>query len=235
MYVLVACEESQEVCKAFRAKGHTAFSCDIQECSGGRPEWHIRENVTYLLNGNVDFITCDGASHYVNKWDMIIAFPPCTYLTTAATRAHSLGTYTEEQIRKRTYKRIEAMKFFLSFMEADCKKIAIENPRGVMGSCYRAADQIIQPYYFAESVNDEVNYQMKSTCLWLKGLPKLKTNDLPKPSPVRTYTTIHGKKKNVYFAENHAVINGRKNGRNDAEARSKTFPGVAKAMAEQWG
>lgn len=117
---------------------------------------------------------------------------------------------------------------------ARCNKIAVENPVGFM-SHWRKPDQIIQPYQFADSANDDENYQLKTTCLWLKGLPKLITNDLPKPMPVRTYKTKAGKVKNVYFEENHGKINGYKHRGNDAIARSKTFSGIAKAMAEQWG
>ena len=235
MNVLVACEESQEVCKAFRAKGHVAYSCDLQECSGGHPEWHIQCNINELLHTNVVFATCNGVLHIVVKWDLIIAFPPCTYLTMAATRSHSLGTNTEEKIRERTYKRIDAMEFFLNILNADCDKIAIENPVGIMNSAYRKPDQIINPYQFASSVDDTENYQMKTTCLWLKNLPPLVTNDLPKPKPVRSYITKHGKLKNIYFSENHGVIDGKKHGGKDATARSKTFSGVAQAMANQWG
>ena len=223
MNVLVACEESQAVCKAFRGKGHFAFSCDIQDCSGGHPEWHIKGDVLSLLNGRCTFKTCDGVEwHIDDKWDLIIAHPPCTYLTTAATQCHSVKVYSKEQIAKRTMKRIESMQFFMAFVNADCDRIAIENPQGVMSACYRQPDQNIHPYYFATSVDDIENYATKKTGLWLKGLEPLKYEcTLPNPMD-NAERWKNGKKKNRTEA-NH----GGKN-------RSKTFTGVAKAMAEQW-
>lgn len=174
-----------------------------------------------LQTGGVD-VVIDG------KWDLIIAHPPCTYLTNCATRSHSLRCTPLEKINKRTEKRIEAMQLFMKFVNADCDKIAIENPVGVMNTTYRKPDQTIDPYMFAESVDDTDNYVTKSTCLWLKGLRPLQTNDLPKPN-------------------NHEIFGTRPNGRaftweeklcragGASKARSKTFPGIAKAMAEQWG
>lgn len=224
MKVLVACEESQEVCKAFRERGHEAYSCDIQPCSGGHPEWHIIGDVLPLLNGNCNFITEGGQWIIIDgRWDLIIAHPPCTYLTTAATQCHSTKVYTKEQIAQRTQKRIEAMQFFMFFVNANCDKIAIENPTGVMNTCFRKPDQTVQPYYFAESKDDVVNYATKKTGLWLKGLPELQYScDLPNPMDDAP-TWANGKKKN-WTESNHGSVN-----------RSKTFPGIAKAMAEQWG
>lgn len=224
MRVLIACEESQAVCKAFREKGHLAFSCDIIECSGGHPEWHIKGDVLPLLNGFCKFHTCDGTEWEIqNRWDLIIAHPPCTYLSTAATQCHSVKCFSKEQIAERTLKRIDAMMFFMKFIYADCGKIAIENPQGVMNTCFRKPDQIIQPYYFAESMDDVENYATKKTGLWLKGLQPLEYDcDLPNPMDFAE-TWNNGKKKNWTEANS--------GGRN----RSKTFPGVAKAMAEQWG
>ena len=224
MKILVACEESQRVCTEFRKRGHEAYSCDIIDCSGGHPEWHIKGDVLPLINGNCVFQTVEGGYHSVyGKWDMIIAFPPCTYLTAAATQCHSLKKKTREQIAERTLKRIEAMNFFMTFINADCEKIAVENPIGTMNTAYRKPEQIIQPYYFAESENDEENYNMKTTCLWLKGLDTLKYNEnIKRPEPLSKDSTGH----NRYFTDSKI---------RDAETRSKTFPGIAKAMAEQWG
>lgn len=175
MNVLIACEESQVVCKAFRERGHQAYSCDIIDCSGGHPEWHIKQDVLPLLNGRCEFQTADGQAHKIEgRWDLIIAHPPCTYLTTAATQCHSVKVYSKEKIAERTMNRIEAMVFFMAFVNADCDKIAIENPQGVMSTCYRRPDQTIQPYYFAESVADAENYATKKTGLWFKGLEPLK-------------------------------------------------------------
>lgn len=225
MNVLIACEESQEVCKAFRERGHRAFSCDLQECSGGHPEWHIQGDVLPLLNGNCTFQTADTHTHtQTGKWDLIIAHPPCTYLTTAATQCHSTKVYTKEQIAKRTMQRIEAMQFFMLFINADCDRIAVENPTGVMSACYRQPDQTIQPYYFAESVNDKANYATKRTGLWLKGLPPLRPISESLPNPMETAERWgNGKKKNWTEASH------------GGKARSKTFPGIARAMADQWG
>ncbi len=235
MKVLIACEESQTVCKEFRAKGHEAYSADIKDCSGGHPEWHIKGDVIPLLNGNCTFMTEGGVwTHIEGEWDLLIAHPPCTYLTNCATRSFSLRMTPAEKVVQRWSDRCEAAIFFMQCALARCDRIAVENPIGFM-SRWRKPDQIINPYQFAKSQDDIENYQMKTTCLWLSGLPKLRTNNLPKPAPVRRYMTKNGTMKNMYFEENHGVINGVKHGGNDSAARSKTFIGIAKAMAEQWG
>ena len=235
MNVLVACEESQRVCVAFRERGHNAFSCDIEPCSGGHPEWHIMQDVIPLLNGRCSFKTMDGIFHSIDaKWDLIIAFPPCTYLTSAGTRHYSLRMNPEWKVKERIAKRDDAVKFFLSFENADCDHIAIENPVGYMNTNWSKPNQIIHPYFFAESVNDVNNYVQKRTCLWLKGLPTLeRLNNLPKPEPKYI---CQGKKCNgkaIGWCEGIKGTSGGQKGR--AKARSKTFPGIAKAMAEQWG
>ena len=126
MKVLVACEESQEVCKAFRARGHEAYSCDIQEPSGGHPEWHICGDVLPLLNGNCEFVTMDGVTHRIDgKWDLLIAHPPCTYLSNAGARwLYAGGELNAERYRKG----LEGKKFFMAMLNADCPRIAVENP-----------------------------------------------------------------------------------------------------------
>ena len=181
MRILVACEESQAVTKELRALGHEAYSCDIEPCSGGHPEWHIKDDVTPLLkSGNHILRLEDGTVKFLdfNKWDMIIAFPPCTYLTHAGTRHFSLKINPVEKVRAREKEREQAAEFFMLFANADCDRIAIENPVGYMNSAWRKPDQIIHPYYFGDSAQ-------KRTCLWLKGLPKLEpTNMLPKPEPM---------------------------------------------------
>lgn len=182
MNVLIACEESQEVCKAFRAKGHRAFSCDIQPCSGGHPEWHIQSDVVPLLDGHCIFETSDGLTHGVDdKWDLIIAHPPCTYLTVAANKLYSVEKYGDKAV-KRIENREKAIAFFMEFVNADCDHIAIENPIGVISSRHRKPDQIIQPYYFGHPFR-------KSTCLWLKNLPKLK------PTNIVDYECVHSQGK----------------------------------------
>ena len=227
MKVLIACECSQTVCKEFRALGHEAYSCDIEECYGGHLEWHIQGDCIEIIDGGVTFKTEDGISHSIEgAWDLIIAHPPCTYLSNAATRSHSLKGSTLEQINARTQKRIQAQDFFMKFANVNCKKVAIENPVGVMNTVYRKPDQIIEPYQFAKSEEDTENYVTKRTCLWLKGLNELKRNDLPKPDNAKLYGTHPSGKARCW----EEMVKGDR-----ATVRSKTFTGIAKAMAEQWG
>lgn len=172
------------------------------------------------------FKTEDGSTHNIDKWDLIIAHPPCTYLSNAATRSHSLKGATLKQINARTQKRIQAQEFFMRFANVDCDKVAIENPVGVMNTVYRKPDQIIEPYQFAKSEEDTENYVTKRTCLWLKGLNELKRNDLPKPDNAKLYGRHPSGKARCW----EEMVKGDR-----ATVRSKTFPGIAKAMAEQWG
>ena len=224
MKVLVACEESQEVCKAFRALGHEAYSCDIQECSGGHPEWHIQGDALLSLKGGRLF-TVDGQIHDIGKWDLLIAHPPCTYLSNVATRHFSLRCTSPEKVIWRWEERAKSAVFFMYFALAEISKIAVENPVGFMNTAYRKPDQIIHPYMFADSVEDKEQYVTKATCLWLKGLPPLEANGLPKPDNEKIYgRTSRGK---VRTWEDSFSRSGK--------VRSKTFPGIARAMAEQWG
>lgn len=238
MNVLIACEESQSVCAAFREKGHNAFSCDIIECSGGHPEWHIQGDVLEILNPKpvtlpicnsmgIHFKTMDGKDHYINgKWDMIIAFPPCTFLTNTGNRWFDVIKY-KGVAQSRWLNRCKAIVFFLVLYFADCPKVVIENPIGIMSSIFRKPDQIIHPYYFAESDDDE-NCERKSTCLWMRGVEPLKYKIKFKP---RVVEYKNGKGTDSPWHIN--TINLSPDER--AKARSKTFPGIAKAMAEQWG
>lgn len=172
MKVLVACEESQAVCIAFRKLGHEAYSCDTQECSGGHPEWHIKGDVLPLINGNKPFITMDGDLHaIVGTWDLLIAFPPCTYLTNAGSvRLRIKGEINKERMEKA----VEAKAFFMKFLEADCQKICVENL--TPGKIHQLPQytQAIQPWWFGHPYT-------KRTCLWLKNLP-------PPPYPYRYYS-----------------------------------------------
>lgn len=193
MRVLVACEESQEVCKAFRALGHEAYSCDIQPCSGGHPEWHIQGDVLPLLK---------------ETWDLIIAHPPCTDLAVSGAR------WFEE--KRRDGRQQKSIDFFMAFANCECERVAIENPVSIMSSVWRKPDQTIQPWMFGHP-------EKKATCLWLKGLPLLKaTND------VRDYmmTLPKNQQERLHYLPPSPER---------AKLRSKTFPGIAKAMAEQWG
>lgn len=226
MKVLIACEESQTVCIAFRERGHEAYSCDIQECSGGHPEWHIQGDAIPLLGGGCQFMTMDGTAHTIQgKWDLIIAHPPCTYLTNVATRFYSLRVTPADKVVARWENRALAVAFFMRFALADCDRIAVENPIGFMSRAYRKPDQIISPWMWAKDENDDENYCSKKTCLWLKGLPKLVGNGRFSEFDCGIYGTYSNGKHKTW--EDHCV--------RSSKARSKTFPGIAKAMAEQWG
>ena len=224
--VLVACEESQRVCMAFRKRGDTAYSADIQEPSGGHPEWHILGDCLPLLhpvNGMTEFVTMDGTRHgFKGQWDIIIAHPPCTYLTVSGNRWFNADKYGQKAI-DRKYKQHEAIKFFMEFINADCEHIAVENPVGVMASKYRKPDNIIQPCEHGHPVR-------KTTCLWLKGLPMLKPTNIVQPE-----IKSGGYSGAAWAAKDE---NGKIIAWNDPRTkkyRSKTFEGIAEAMAEQWG
>lgn len=202
MRILIACEESQTVCIEMRKLGHEAYSCDIQECSGGHPEWHIRGDALELLK---------------MRWDMIIAHPPCTYLSNAGSvNLRRGGILNEERMEKAR----EAKKFFLRFLEADCTRIAVENP--VPGRIHGMPpyDQIIEPYYFGDPWK-------KRTCLWLKGLPPLFATELVEPQGLWCGST--SLKRDPGLKHRYAMQSHR-----SSKIRSKTFPGIARAMAEQW-
>lgn len=226
MKILIACEESQRVTEEFRKIGHEAYSCDIIDCSGKHSEWHIKQDVIPLLNGNCTFKTCDGQEHKIaGKWDMIIAFPPCTYLTVTGNRWFNIEKYGDKA-RKRMKDREKASEFFMQFVNADCDRIAIENPVGYMNTHYRKPNQIIHPYYFGDAFQ-------KRTCLWLKNLPELQPTELlPKPEPMYICQGEKCNGKKIGWCEGIKGTTGGQEGR--AKARSKTFPGIAKAMAAQW-
>lgn len=221
MNVLVACEESQRVTIEFRKLGHTAYSCDLLECSGNHPEWHIKKDVTLLLNGNCIFTTADGLEHEISgKWDMIIAFPPCTYLTVTGNRWYNYEKYGDKAIQ-RMLDRNDAINFFKMIANADCDKIAIENPVGIMSTQWRKPDQIIQPYQYGDAYE-------KRTCLWLKGLPRLlPTKIVEIPDRIQFKS---GKTMAKWYVEAGNLSKEQR-----SLVRSKTFPGIAKAMATQWG
>lgn len=221
MNVLIACEESQRVCVAFREKGHNAFSCDIEPCSGGHPEWHIMQDVIPLLDGKCQFTTADSTVHYIGeKWDLIIAHPPCTYLTVTGNRWFNVDRYGEKAIQ-RAKDREKAVEFFMAFANADCNRICIENPIGYMSTIYKKPSQIIHPYMFGDPAR-------KATCLWLKGLPKLTPTKIVEPYIIH-YQNGKGT-DNPWHMESIKLPSKER-----AKARSKTFPGIAKAMADQWG
>lgn len=209
MRVLVACEESQRVCIAFRERGHEAFSCDIQPPSGGHPEWHLQGDALVAAYGG--------------GWDLMIAHPPCTYLTVSGNRWFSLRCVTPEQAVERWDKRAQAAVFFMQLMLAPVPRIAVENPIGYMSRAYRPADQIISPWQFVTD-EDDPEYVGKKTCLWLKGLEPLKRTGNLK-DPAGRWGKYNGKGKNRTWADQVRT----------AKERAKTFYCIAAAMAEQWG
>ena len=201
MRILVACEESQAVTTELRRLGHEAYSCDIIECSGGHPEWHLQQDVLPLLK---------------EHWDMIIAFPPCTYLSNAG--ACRLYPKKGEMDMERYKKGLEAKEFFMAFLNADCPRIAVENP--VSSTVFEMPQhtQEIQPYMFGHPYT-------KKTRLWLRGLPPLVPTELVAPTGPYCPSGTGRKRRDKYGAAKRGE---------DAKNRAKTFPGVARAMADQW-
>lgn len=204
MRILVACEESQAVTIELRKLGHEAYSCDIIPCSGGHPEWHLQQDVIPLLK---------------EHWDMIIAFPPCTYLTVTGNRWFNVDKYGDKAIQ-RMKDREDAINFFMMFANANCERIAIENPVGIMSSEWRKPNQIVNPWQFGDPYE-------KKTCLWLKGLPELVPTDIVEVPPRTKFDS--GKTMPAWYAEAWHLPKEER-----AKLRSKTFPGIARAMAEQW-
>ena len=182
--ILIACEESQSVTISFRERGHEAYSCDILPCSGGHPEWHLKMDVGEILN---------------NNWDMILAFPPCTHLASSGARWF--------EAKRKDGRQQKAIDFFMKFVNAECDKIAIENPIGIMSTVYRKPDQIIHPWQFGHG-------ETKSTCLWLKNLPLLKPTNI-----------VDGREPRIWRMPPSS---------DRSKLRSKTYKGIAQAMAEQW-
>lgn len=235
MKILIACEESQRVTMEFREKGHEAYSCDIIESSGGHPEFHIMQDVLPLLNGNCTFRTCDGIEHHIDgKWDMIIAFPPCTHLAVSGARHF--------ETKRADGRQREGIEFFCQFLLADCDKIVIENPVNIISGDYipkhfpdlaekyglpRKPTQIIQPWMFGDNF-------AKSTCLWLKGVSPLVPEITKEPEMEYLEWTCKktGKPKRQAKWYQDAL---RLPPEERAKVRSKTFPGVARKMAETWG
>ena len=221
MRVLLACEESQAVCKEFRTLGHEAYSCDLYECSGGHPEWHIKGDCLPILNGRCEFTTENGDKHIIDtKWDLIIAFPPCTHLTCTGQWAYTRG-YKDPALKE------EGANFFMQMINADCDMIAVENPVGIMSTRYRKPDQIIQPYMFGDEAQ-------KTTCLWLKGLPLLTPTKIVGKGEKKEWVNSKGQKK-AYPKWIFDALNKARTKEERSKLRSKTFLGIAKAMAKQWG
>jgi hypothetical protein len=200
--ILIACEESQVLCNAFRELGHEAYSCDILPCSGGHPEWHFQCDVLNIIN--------DG-------WGMIIAHPPCTYLTVTGNKW--MKPEFRDRFPDRIQQREDAIKFFMAITNAKCDKIAIENPVGIISSVWRKADQYVHPYYFGDP-------HSKKTGLWLKGLPKLVPTNMVEPE---MYVYKDGRRDPMWHVESLKLPPDER-----AKVRSKTFQGFANAIASQW-
>ena len=216
MKVLIACEESQRVCIAFRKRCHEAYSCDIQEPSGGHPEWHILGDALRAIEGG-KVTTMDGKMHDIGRWDLLIAHPPCTYLTLAGNKWFK--PEFADRFPDRQKQRKEAVDFFMAFANADCDRIAIENPVGIMSSQWRKPDQYIEPYMFGDS-------EKKKTGLWLKGLPLLKPTNIV--DPVIIHCKSGANEPRWHMETMHLPKEER------SRVRSQTFPGIAEAMASQW-
>ena len=205
--VLIACEESQRITIEMRKLEIECYSCDIEEHSGEHPEWHILGDVIPYIDGNCQFVTMDGMQHSIEgQWNLIIAHPPCTYLTNSGNRWFNVEKYGDKAIQ-RMKNRKDAAEFFMKFINAKCEHIAVENPVGYMNTYYRKPDQIIQPWQFGHG-------EQKATCLWLKNLPLLKPTDI-----------VEERNKAVWKMGET---------KDRAKKRSKTYLGIAKAIAEQW-
>jgi len=205
MRVLLACEESQAVCIEFRKLGHEAFSADLLDCSGPNPEWHIKGDVLEIIE---------------QRWDLMIAFPPCTHLAVSGARHF--------EKKRADGRQRQGIDFFMKMVNAPINKIAIENPVGIMSTEYRKPDQVIHPYYFGDPYS-------KATCLWLKGLSKLQ-HVAEGGSPLfPEYETHVDKGEFVTFSSGKRMAKWYNEASGNGHLRSKTFPGIAKAMAEQWG
>ncbi len=223
MKVLIACEESQRITIEMRKLNIECYSCDIEEPSGGHPEWHICGDVLPYINGNCSFKTMDGVEHIIEgEWDLLIAHPPCTYLTVSGNRWFNIEKYGDKAI-ERLYLREEAAKFFMEFINAKCAHICVENPVGYMNTHYRKPDQIIQPFEYGDP-------ERKTTCLWIKGLPKLQPTNIIDPNITDSSTGHSG-----YSSWHMDMQFIGKDKKERSKMRSKTFPGIAKAIAQQWG
>jgi hypothetical protein len=231
MNILVACEESQSVTKELRALGHNAYSCDLLECSGGHPEWHFKDDVFNIISQNGGVSQNGNIIKLDSKWELMIAHPPCTFLAVSGAKWYYHPDDKDLPINerrphpkfpKRQKDKQDGIDFFMALANADIDKIAIENPIGVMSSVYRKPDQIIHPYMFGDEAT-------KATCLWLKNLPLLQPTEIVGKGEMVTYKS--GKTMAKWYAD--ALTNAK----SDAERRtlrSKTFTGIAKAMATQW-
>ena len=208
--IIFGCEESQACTIEFRERGFEAYSCDLLPCSGGHPEWHIQDDIFNVLSSIV-FYTQDSKRHYVNNWNAAVFFPPCTYLTVSANKWYKDQPKRASGVlvgKERREAREEAANFFMKLNQCDIDYIGIENPIGIMSSRFRKPNQVLQPWMFGHG-------ETKATCLWLKGFPNLKPTDIVEGREQRLHELPPSKDR--------------------ATLRSKTYPGIAEAMANQWG
>lgn len=229
--VLVACEESQRVCSEFRRLGHNAYSCDLLECSGGHPEWHFKMDVLEVIKNGGGKLQNGEEAYIIGEWDIMIAHPPCTFLAVSGARWYYHPDDKDLPIEQRrphprfpnrAQDREDGAAFFMALAEAPIKHIAVENPVGIMNTRYRKPDQVVQPYYFGDEAS-------KATCLWLKNLPPLeKTKVVGKGEMVELSS---GKRLPKWYSD---ALTKAKTPEERRNLRSKTFPGFAKALAEQW-
>ena len=229
--VLVACEESQAVTKELRALGHNAYSCDLLECSGGHPEWHFNVDVFEIIANNGGLLQNGKKLKIKGNWDLMVAHPPCTYLAVSGAQwyYHPEDKEMPTELRRphprypnRAQDREDALSFFIALMEAPIERIAIENPIGVVSSRYRKPDQVVHPYMFGDEAS-------KATCLWLKNLPKLEATKLVGKGERVVFKS--GKSQPKWYSD---AFSKAKSPEERRTMRSKTFIGLAKAMAEQW-
>ena len=218
MAILIACEESQAVTIEFRKLGFEAYSCDLLQSSGGHPEWHFQNDIFEIIKKRWGVLE-NGEDIFIDKWDMMIAFPPCTDLAVSGAR------HFERKIADGSQQK--SIDFFMDLVNAPIERIAIENPIGIMSGKYRKPDQIIQPYQFGDKAQ-------KSTCLWLKNLPKLEATDIVEKGEFFEFTSKKGEKKRMPMWY-YKALQEAKTPEQRRTLRSKTFKGIAKAMAEQWG
>lgn len=219
MKVLIACECSQTVCTEFRRLGVEAYSCDIENEYGGHPEWHIKRDIREIMHGDCAFFTQDGNHHYVFRWDCVIAHPPCTYLSNVQAPLYNEKRFGKDRVEARKAMRDKAIAFFMQFTKLGVPTL-IENPPGIMSKFYRKADQIVQPYHFGDPYT-------KRTCFWLFGLPALEKTNIVDPLPSHKFPNRNS--LGAWFYETSKY-----NHKERARIRSKTFLGIAHAIATQY-
>ena len=231
MNILVACEESQSVTKELRALGHDAFSCDLLPCSGGHPEWHFNFDVFKVIADKGGVLE-NGETHFIDgDWEMMIAHPPCTFLAVSGARWYYhpedntlpfIERRPHPRFPNRAKDRDEAVEFFKKLCEAPIEKIAVENPVGIISTLYKKPNQTVHPWMFGDEAS-------KATCLWLKNLPLLVPTDIVGKG--ERVVLSSGKSLPKWYSD---ALTQSKSAAERRTMRSKTFQGIAKAMAEQW-